>query len=195
MTMTTPYRDNFDGNELPCPRCDRMLLRRRVGEISIEECSAGCHGLFLGQAAVRKIIEEHEHGHADELLAELPRGQVRVAPRPGERMYMKCPHCKQVMNRRQFATGAGVVVDVCKPHGTFFDVGELPAVIEFVMTGGLEKAKAKDHQREVDQLREERDNAQYQAMMERRSSSFTWGHRSGYTEGAALVDLLSTLFG
>lgn len=191
----TPYRDNFDGGALPCPRCNRELIALRVGAISVEECSAGCHGLFLGQAAVRQIIDEHEHAHADALLAELPRHEVRVAPGAGERMYLKCPHCHQVMNRRQFATGAGVVIDVCKPHGTFFDVGELPAVIDFVMAGGLEKAKAKDHQRELDELREQRDNARHAQMMVNRSSTMSWQMSGRYTKGAALIDLLTTLFG
>ena len=30
------------------------------------------------------------------------------------------------MNRKLFAVGSGVVVDVCRAHGTFFDVGSFP---------------------------------------------------------------------
>ncbi len=52
-------------------------------------------------------------------------------------VYRHCPHCKQAMLRRNFGTISGVVVDVCRRHGTFFDYGELPAVLEFVRSGGL----------------------------------------------------------
>nr|HEX4318355.1 zf-TFIIB domain-containing protein [Kofleriaceae bacterium] len=195
MTLTTPYRDNFDGPELPCPRCDHALSAHRIGGVPIEECTAGCHGLFVGQPSVRQIIDEHEHGFADALLHELPRREIRVIPQSGERMYLKCPHCKQVMNRRQFATGAGVVIDVCKPHGMFFDCGELPAVIEFVMAGGLAKAKAKDDERQRAIQREHLADQRYSEMMARHSSSHAYLRDHRVSEGEALVDLLSLLFG
>jgi Zn-finger nucleic acid-binding protein len=52
-----------------------------------------------------------------------------------------CPTCGTSMNRKLFASGSGVVVDVCRSHGTFFDAGELPAIIDFVMAGGLAKSR------------------------------------------------------
>ena len=45
------------------------------------------------------------------------------------------------MNRVNFGRRSGVVVDVCKPHGTWFDAGELTQAIEWVSSGGLELAK------------------------------------------------------
>jgi Zn-finger nucleic acid-binding protein len=35
------------------------------------------------------------------------------------------------MVRTLTSDGSGVVVDVCKPHGTFFDAGELHRIIEY----------------------------------------------------------------
>ena len=58
-------------------------------------------------------------------------------------MYVHCPTCKNVMNRKLSASGAGVVVDVCKAHGTFFDAGELPAIIAFVQSGGMARSRQK----------------------------------------------------
>ena len=41
------------------------------------------------------------------------------------------------MNRVNFARISGVVVDVCKGHGTFLDPGELHAIVQFIHGGGL----------------------------------------------------------
>ena len=76
--------------------------------------------------------------------------------KPGERMYVKCPSCATMMNRKLFAAGAGVIVDVCRAHGTFFDAGELPQIIDFVMKGGLEAAQKKEIERERQKLAHEK---------------------------------------
>jgi Zn-finger nucleic acid-binding protein len=69
---------------------------------------------------------------------------VEVTPHPGGAMYIQCPRCRTRMNRRLFADGAKVVVDVCRGHGIWFDDGELRAVVEFIAGGGLARAAAKE---------------------------------------------------
>jgi Zn-finger nucleic acid-binding protein len=56
------------------------------------------------------------------------------------------------MNRVNFARCSGVVVDVCKGHGTWFDRDELRQIVEFIRGGGLEVSRA----REKRELEEER---------------------------------------
>ena len=85
-----------------------------------------------GPVTVRVVNEPG--GAETDTLAESVVGPL---PPAGGKMYIKCPTCSTLMNRKLFATGAGVVVDVCRTHGTFFDAGELPAIIEFVRAGGL----------------------------------------------------------
>jgi Zn-finger nucleic acid-binding protein len=181
--------------QLPCPRCDKPLLARRVGDVVVDECG-GCQGLFLDDVAVKRIVTDRAQARAEALLGTLPRHPVSMLPPPGGRMYLKCPQCRTVMNRKQFATGAGVIIDVCKSHGTFFDVGELPAVIDFVMNGGLERAQRADMERVVDEARHAADSARFSAMMATRSSTSSFG---GYgdtriREGAALIDFLTHVF-
>jgi Zn-finger nucleic acid-binding protein len=48
------------------------------------------------------------------------------------------------MNLQNFARYSGVIVDVCKAHGIWFDSGELGAVVRFVKSGGMEKARRKE---------------------------------------------------
>jgi Zn-finger nucleic acid-binding protein len=56
------------------------------------------------------------------------------------------------MNRINFAHCSGIIIDVCKKHGTWFDRDEMRRVIEFIRGGGMEKARA----REMANLEEER---------------------------------------
>src|SRR4029077_14700220 len=66
--------------------------------------------------------------------------------------YVPCPECHLLMNRANFARCSGVVIDLCKQHGVWFDRDELSRIIEFIQAGGLDAARAK----EKAQLEEER---------------------------------------
>jgi Zn-finger nucleic acid-binding protein len=48
------------------------------------------------------------------------------------------------MNRNNFARSSGVIIDLCKKHGVWFDAEELPRIIEFVRKGGLAHAREKE---------------------------------------------------
>ena len=48
------------------------------------------------------------------------------------------------MNRVNFGKVSGVIVDVCKLHGTWFDAGELTRVVAFAAGGGLERTRARE---------------------------------------------------
>jgi Zn-finger nucleic acid-binding protein len=56
--------------------------------------------------------------------------------------YVPCPACQRLMHRVNFARCSHVVVDVCKPHGTWFDKDELRRIVEFIRAGGFEKARS-----------------------------------------------------
>ena len=46
------------------------------------------------------------------------------------------------MSRRNFGESSGVVVDICTPHGVWFDRGELSQVLSFCASGNLTRAVA-----------------------------------------------------
>ena len=169
----------------PCPHCVLPLQPREVGDVVIDECSA-CHGLFLDTAAVHQLLADEHHARADAVLAALPRGEHHPLPRTGAKMYIKCPTCGTMMNRKLFATGSAVVLDVCKAHGTFFDLGELPAIIEFVRAGGLAKAAKLDAQRKAEHAK---------TAKPRHGGARTSASAGDYADGGvALVDLLAAIF-
>lgn len=176
----------------PCPRCSTAMHPRTVEDLVIDECDT-CHGVFLDDIAVKRVVSDRQQSRAEAILAVVPRAEVQPT-RPGGRMYVKCPVCATIMNRRQFSAGSGVIIDVCKAHGAFFDPGELPAIITFVMNGGLEQAQKKELDRAREQLKRERDNAQFTAMMASRSSTRASENPDLAGAGTALIDLLTSLW-
>ena len=61
------------------------------------------------------------------------------------------------MNRKNFASTSGVIVDVCKPHGIWFDRDELGRIVQFVMKGGLETSRRRELERLEEKLRRRRE--------------------------------------
>jgi hypothetical protein len=57
------------------------------------------------------------------------------------------------MNRTNYGHISGVVLDVCKDHGLWFDKDKLRQVLEFIEAGGLEKSHLRQVQDEEDRRR------------------------------------------
>jgi Zn-finger nucleic acid-binding protein len=99
--------------------------------------------VFVEHKLIERIIDALDLG--GEIMTTFPRGAAGPGnERHGGPTYVKCPHCAVVMNRRLFATGAKVVIDVCGEHGFWFDAAELRAVAEFAAGGGMERAARRD---------------------------------------------------
>jgi len=64
------------------------------------------------------------------------------------------------MNRMNFAGCSGVIIDWCKPHGSWFDLKELQQIVRFILGGGLKKAR----EREKANLRAEQQQLRMQQM-------------------------------
>ena len=60
------------------------------------------------------------------------------------------------MNRKNFADTSGVIVDVCKAHGLWFDRDELGRIIQFVTKGGLDESRRRELERLTHNLKERR---------------------------------------
>ena len=63
-----------------------------------------------------------------------------------------------MMLRKNFKESSGVVVDVCTPHGIWFDRGELGKILEFVQSGAMaiaDRDAAEKEQRELERFKEQ----------------------------------------
>ena len=114
-----------------CPRCTRLL--REDEARSARACDA-CQGFFVDHSVLAALVSETR---PSDHTGPPPR-PPRLHTRESEVRYAWCPDCGQPMERITFGKRSGVVVDVCPKHGTWFDGGELDAVLEFVRAGGLE---------------------------------------------------------
>ena len=110
----------------------------------MRECEQ-CLGLWVEVAAFERVCADRE-----EQAAVL--GGASIAPQhhldpnadPDKIRYVPCPQCGQLMNRINFARCSGVIVDICKGHGTWFDRDELSGIVQFIRGGGLEVSRQKE---------------------------------------------------
>ena len=146
------------GRAAACPRCRVRLESITVGGVRLDEC-ARCEGLWVDAGAFERVVNEREEQSAVlGAAALLPKKGGRGEP--GEVRYVPCPACGQLMNRVNFARCSGVVVDVCKGHGTWFDRDELRQIVEFIRGGGLSVSR----EREKRELKEERRKLQQEQL-------------------------------
>jgi hypothetical protein len=86
-----------------------------------------------------------------------------------------------MMHRKNFARISGVILDWCRPHGTWLDANELEQISAFVVAGGMDRVAA-----------QEREDAKVAASIETlRRIPQTPPARADYDpHGTTLIDLL-----
>jgi len=125
---------------LKCPRCNVDMTSVTIGNAPMRECRK-CEGLWLDTTIFKLICADRERQAVilGDAFAQHDKPRVHEV----EIRYVPCPHCRQLMNRVNFAKCSDVIVDVCKGHGTWFDRDELRQIIEFIRDGGMERSKEK----------------------------------------------------
>ncbi len=125
-----------------CPRCRSEMHAILVGSTAVRECRK-CEGLWLDVAAFEKICADREQQSA--VLGAASPAPINPAQDVVNKVsYIPCPECRQLMNRINFARCSGVIVDICRGHGTWFDRDELSRIVDFIRGGGLEAARMKE---------------------------------------------------
>jgi Zn-finger nucleic acid-binding protein len=126
-----------------CPRCVIAMSRVQLGPSAMEECPE-CSGLWVDAVSFERICADREEQAAVLGTASPAPSHAVDLPAGSKVRYIPCPQCGQLMNRINIARCSGVVVDVCKGHGTWFDRDELRQIVEFVRGGGLEASRARE---------------------------------------------------
>jgi Zn-finger nucleic acid-binding protein len=162
-----------------------------IADTAMRECER-CGGLWIEVSAFAEICADREQQSAV-LGAALP-APARKLPLSAESekiSYAPCPQCGQLMNRVNFARCSGVIVDVCRGHGTWFDRDELSGIVQFIRDGGFEHAR----QKEKRELEFERQQLRAEQMMAagRESSIFTSADDERLGGISATGDLLKFL--
>ncbi len=131
----------------PCPACAKPMAGAKVGDLDVNACQA-CGGLWLDRAMFEQLGASRERQGA--VLGALPAPSEPPAATLGPVRYRPCPVCRQYMNRVNYAKRSGVVIDVCKAHGLWFDQDELRRILAFIAGGGLDRAR----ELEIESLKE-----------------------------------------
>lgn len=147
------------GEVCACPRCRVNTKEVTLGQSTLHECPV-CEGLWVDTVALHQITTDRERqttilGNAADILPTTQLAPERVR-------YLPCPVCKQLMHRVNFAKCSNVIVDVCKPHGTWFDKDELHRIVKFISAGGLDVVRAREME-ELERKRRELEAARHSA--------------------------------
>jgi Zn-finger nucleic acid-binding protein len=102
--------------------------------IEIHRCRT-CDGLWLDPGELDELVPAPTAATAD--VGALREEMKKVAPPVGEVRYRMCPRCGNPMNRLNYGSHSGVVIDECSRHGVYLDAREFEAIETFIKMGGL----------------------------------------------------------
>jgi Zn-finger nucleic acid-binding protein/RNA polymerase subunit RPABC4/transcription elongation factor Spt4 len=118
-----------------CPRCNVPLVDVQVASTPLEECTR-CGGLWIDVSSFEFICSNAEARQAATGL---------LVPSPAELdpnvRYLKCPQCANLMNRMNYASRSGIVINVCRAHGVWLDRNEMRQIVDFISAGGIDRAR------------------------------------------------------
>jgi Zn-finger nucleic acid-binding protein len=132
----------------PCPACggDHRLVSRGLGteeRTAISECPR-CGGLWVEREVFEALVERSRQGKIQDFGPEpsaLPSPPAAVsAPSSAAPLYRPCVICGALMNRRNYERKSGVIVDICRDHGVWFDLDELSRLLRWIHSGGADRA-------------------------------------------------------
>lgn len=109
---------------LVCPRCSVPLFEGRAKDVVLEGCGQ-CGGIWLDNQSAQRAMASPESA---DVTALADRAGGRAHGPTSTRAIANCPVCRAGLPRVQFAN-AGVELDVCAEHGTWFDRYELGLVL------------------------------------------------------------------
>lgn len=138
--IAAPVAVSLEDETADCPRCSRSLEKLQIGETDLLGCGK-CDGLWIAATTFEDICADAEKRSA--VLGFFDKREKRSQTYTKVN-YVPCPACCQLMNRSNFARSSGVIVDICKRHGVWFDADELPAIVDFIQKGGMEIARQRE---------------------------------------------------
>lgn len=189
------------GAAIACPGCRAEMRAVQVGATSFHECTS-CASTWLDADAFRQLcLNREERGAMTATLAQaaalgVPGATPASATSVGAAVrYVACPACKKTLNRQNFGRRSGVVIDVCKSHGVWFEQGELQSVLAFIDGGGLERARRDEDARQLEERRKldrEFAAAMHESMVLDRAEAGR--HHGQHHDDSMLSDALRLLF-
>jgi len=137
---------------LACSNCkDKTLTKRPLGRgIFVFECES-CTGLWLDHPSFQSVekhsMEDIRIHPTPSLSLDIGPSNAKASVRPSTATkkdhHRRCPKCNELMLQRNYQRTSGILVDVCGPHGIWFDADELGRIIQWLESGGYQKTQGK----------------------------------------------------
>lgn len=148
-----------------CPRCRIGLQSLKIDNVYIRDCRK-CGGFWSGIDTFESICADRE---SQASVLGFVKSDAHPDSHPATISYVPCPDCDQLMNRSNFARSSGVIIDICKQHGVWFDADELPKIIAFIRQGGMARAREKEKIAIEDERMKLKDDKRRLDLIERRA--------------------------
>ena len=182
-----------DGALRPCPRCREPLAAITLDSTKALECPR-CSGLWIDTETFNEICADREKqaavigGTFDSAGPDLALSSLEPV------RYVPCPICTKLMNRVNFARSSGVILDICKTDGVWFDREELRRVVDFVHAGGLEISRERERKEWEAAKRRKDDRLDISSVMTGAELDASAGDfREKLSKGDLLVDALASV--
>ncbi|MBC8413372.1 MAG: zf-TFIIB domain-containing protein [Nitrospira sp.] len=133
-TQTSEYL--FAAEE--CPKCKSELKIEIVDGEEYDICTT-CGGMWLDRDEFHRATSQCNIYKKLEIKRKFTR-----APLVEDIEYVSCLRCGKLMNRHNFGTISGVIIDKCSKHGVWLDAGELKKIQYFIADGGLDRSRDRD---------------------------------------------------
>lgn len=127
---------------LNCPVCTNSFDNINIGlkkRVLVQRCHE-CDGVFITEDILEQLIYKQTINKSmiDITVLRFVQNNPRQKQETVIR-YKKCPVCQKTMQRFNYRTVSGVVVDRCLRHGIWLDGGELKQLFEWKKAGGKER--------------------------------------------------------
>lgn len=123
-------------SEMRCPEDGKPLvgvaLERAHG--TVHRCES-CHGVWVERELIERLEKQLASGPPPPSAVGLP-AEARGLPPPNQSLardfHLPCAVCDALMDVK---AGGGVVLDICREHGIWFEAGELEPFVTWVRAG------------------------------------------------------------
>jgi len=122
---------------LSCPRCKTSMDKINSEGLLLDICG-DCGGTWYDIGELESYLEK-TRDLADDEVHDPSEGVTHGQRTPAsavKRVYLPCPHCKDLMSRTNYGRGSGIMVDLCGAHGVYLDPEEFEQLRRFIADGG-----------------------------------------------------------